>query len=196
MPLPLRINNKKYKIPKFTELTVSQYKDVLKHIEKDKDLNVITYLSVVTGLNYKTTIDSEIDIPQFFLDSLGQLVHEFTKIKAPDSIIIDDKEYKKKDYQIRSMGHRFFIEQYMNTNPSTIDAYLFVLAMLFCEEYDYQKIRDFMPKFDNLNYIDVLSMASFFLLNSKIGSKKGITNLKWFRPNILMKTRASKSKQE
>ena len=196
MPITLRINKKKHKIPKFDELTISQYKKVLDKVNDTKEeFNIINYISIVTGMKYNKTLDCSVDVPDFFIKELGEIVHDFNKIKPPKSLKIGEKEYFLKDHNISTFGHRFFMEQFINTNPSMIDTYVFIVSMLYCGEYDYAKIKDFMTYFDNMNYVDVLSTGCFFLNNSKNGEMKGFISLIKRMQSFLINIKTLKFKQ-
>lgn len=167
--ISIKINGEKKKIPTANELTVSQYSELVK-AEKQ---NIISYLSIVLGVEYKTTFFSKINNIAL-LKRIGKVEH-YDKLKPKKKIVLSDSSFYYIPNEIETLGQRFMIEE--NSSKLEEEEYLcFVLAVgLSKDPMNYDSVNSLKEKLMNEPYVNILPTA-FFLLKNLSNGKRSVRN--------------------
>jgi hypothetical protein len=193
--IPLKIKQlkgkfKKISIPKYSELTVKQYKDFI-NSSAQKDMDIVKYICITNGFDYMKAQDFQIKGLDIINSSLG----DFRILKADQPEIKEAKyienlkpkfymrvDHGKQNYEyfdltkckIETAGHRLLIEQEIKNKATWLDLYTFVTAMLMCgikfqsneKRYDHELIKKYQALLEKENAYDVLALGGFFLRNT------------------------------
>jgi len=165
----------KISIKTFKELSV---KELIKWLDLQREgveTNIIHYLSIVLGIEYKAAYNLNIKNPDVLIESLGDVVNYETE-KPAKKIIIGDCIYDFDDISIFSVGQRHTIEENINQYKNEeMLCYFLACAILGTDSTDAYKVKSLKDKILNCNYADVLP-AAFFLLKIFLNGNKQETN--------------------
>jgi len=166
--IKLKINGEKKEIPTSSELTVNQY---VEFISSEKQ-NIVSYLSVVLGINYKEAFFSKVG-NNALLKRIGK-VEDYSKIKPSKKLVFKDSSFFYVPDEISTVGQRWMIEE--NAQKMEQEEYFcFVLAVgLASDSMDFGKVNDLKEKIMNEPYLSVLPTAFFLLKNSLLGKSSGV----------------------
>ena len=204
--IKIKINKSSVNIPRFNELTVAEYRELLPHISKTGMINVVKYISVTTGIDYKSTLKMEVDGLGLLNSSLGdfkfiagadEFVNGINYIESLKPSLI--QKYKGKIYDFRrkkpkEVGYRILLEQYLLEEPSYLDLYLFMSAAMLCESFDYDEVIEVKTNLENKNAFDILAFGAFFFKKWKRKESKESLLSKVLRKVILMTMPQRKTK--
>lgn len=195
--ITIRINNKKVLIPKFEDLTVKQYRDLLPHIATSGLLDVLRYISITTGIDYEESKNSEFK----GLDVLNDLMGDFRFIAGANEQIksinyiegvkpkmlmkVRGKYIDLRKFKPKAIGYRILVEQFIKTEPSVLDLYVFMCAAVLHSNFDYDEIIEFKEYLEDHPAYEVLSIGAFFFIKLKKGENKGRRLLTWLRKVLL-----------
>ena len=179
--IKLPINGKEETIPTMDEMTVNQYIEFTK-----TDMNLINYLSVCMGVNYKEAFNSKIKNTDKLLRRLGQL-KDYTKIKPVKRLIIDNELIFIKNIEISTVGQRFMIEE-NSTGMQNEEFLCFILAVgIVSDPMNIDEINKMKSKLMNEPYINVLPYGFFLANRFLIGKKNAMNFFRWLKALIKMK---------
>jgi len=184
--ITLTINKEKKEVPSMDELTVSQFIELSK-----KDVNIVTYLSVTLGIDYKAAFNLKVKGTKKLLKRLGVL-EDYTKISPPKTMIIGEELIIFKDIDLSTVGQRFMIEE--NARKLKEEELLcFILATGIVDDpMNIDNINELKDKLLKEPYKKILPTA-FFLANRFLIGRKGAMNyLKMSRQLINMRLNESK----
>jgi hypothetical protein len=183
--ITLTLNKEKKRIPTMDELTVKQFTELTK-----KDINIVNYLSVTLGINYKDAFNTKLKGVDKLLKRLGKL-EDFTKL-TPNKIVVDDKLIDIKKIDVSTVGQRFMIEE--NARSLNNEELLcFILAIGVVDDpMNIEEINELKEKLLNEPYKKILPNAFFLASRFLIGRKSVMNYLKMCRQLINMKVKESK----
>lgn len=192
--ITIKINGKKKKIKKYSELTVKEYTDLIELIKgQETNFNIFHYIAFQTGYTFEELHLQKVTNLKLLSDSLGKLrivkgnslekIHCIEDIKPKNYFEYEGYLFDTTKVKMSSkLGYRAVIEQYMQSKPSYLDIYIFTLATVIRErkynDFDYDSIIEIRDSLNNLNAYDVLSTGAFFFYNLMRGELRG---LKCFR---------------
>jgi hypothetical protein len=174
MALQIKINKKSVSIPTYSELTIKQYKDMLPFISKGNGLDVVRYVSIVTGEDYKKALHFEFKNINRLNEALGSfkfIAGDVERVK--DLAYIEGNEpkmyFKHGEYihnlnlvDIGKVGYRIVLEQFMQSKPNYVELYQFMCALVLCENFDYTAVYDIYESLEAYNAEQVLTIGAFF----------------------------------
>ena len=180
----IEINGKKEKIPLIDELTVSQY---IKFMKTKRD--IIDYLSIVLNIKYKEAFDLKFKGLKPLLKRLGD-IKDYSKIKMPGKLIINNKLYFTRNIEISTIGQRFMIEE--NAKKLKDEEYLcFVLAVgIVKNPMDIEEINEMKNILMRESYLNVLPTAFFLFSHFMLGKKSAMNYFNRLKKLISMKVYA------
>lgn len=183
--IKLKVNKKTVLVPCADELTAGQYLEFIK-----TDMSIISYLSVVLGVEYKEAHNLNIKGFERFVQRIGQ-IKDYTKFK-PKDFVFKDSTIKIKDLSISTVGQRFMIEE-SGKNYKDDELLLYILSVAINKgSMNSQVLLDTYNDLLNLPYKDVLT-AGFFLARRFLIGKKNVMNyLKVLKLLMVMKLKESK----
>lgn len=182
--ITLTLNKEKKQIPTMDELTVRQFTELTK-----KDINIVNYLSVTLGVNYKDAFNTKVKGIDKLLKRLGKL-DDYTKL-VPSKVVVDDKLIDIKKIEVSAVGQRFMIEE--NARKLQNEELLcFILAIGIVDDpMNIEEINELKEKLLNQPYKKILPNA-FFLASRFLIGRSSVTNyLKMCRQLINMRAKES-----
>lgn len=184
--ITIEINKKKVQIPTSDQLTVEQYIKFTK-----TKMNLINYLSICLGVEYKEAFDLKIKNLDMLTTRIGHVKH-YSEIKALDKLVIQDKLYFKKNIEISTVGQRFMIEENAKKLENE-ELFCFILAVgIVKNPMNINEIRQMKNKLMQEPYINILPIGFFLARRFLIGKKKGINFLAMLRHTIKTKDLTSR----
>lgn len=186
--IKIKINGQNETIPTADELTVNQYIEFV----KNKETNIIGYLSSVLGITYKESFYSKVSNSTYLKQRIGS-INDYTKMLPVNKIIFKDGDYRfLKDLDISTIGERWTIEE-NGKNLKDEELLCFVLAVLLTKDsMNLEKVNEMKEKLMNEPYKNVLPTAFFLLRRFSIGNDIEESFLK--KPIFLIKMSLLKSK--
>lgn len=184
--ITLTINKEKKQIPTMDELTVKQFIKLSK-----MEINIVSYLSVTLGVNYKDAFNTKVKGVEKLLKRLGKL-EDYTKLPALKTIMIGKDLIALKDIDISTIGQRHTIEQNAKKlKEEELLCYIMAVGMID-DPMDAPKVMKLKNKLMNQPYKKILP-AAFFLANRFLTGRKSVMNyLKMQRQLINMRLYESK----
>lgn len=202
--IEIKINRSKHSIPAYSELKLSEYKELLKAIEGNKDFSLMDYISFITDWNYKNLMLQQVKGIELLSGIIGQLLfcrgeNELNITSIEDLPCKDYFKFGKyiiqlKDTKLKSkIGYRIVIEQRLSKKPSYLEIYQYTLAVIINEKingnFDIDDIEKVYIELEKHNAYDVLSTGAFFFFNIKRGGNRGLSYLNRLKRRILIRTR-------
>lgn len=189
----LTINKEKVSIPTMNELTVKQYIELSK-----KDINIVSYLSVVLGMTYRESFNCKTKGIDKLLKRLGKL-EDYTKITPEKKVIVNDELIDILEIEVSTVGQRFMIEE-SSRNMGNEELLCFILAigMINDPEADdnpamnFDKITELKDKLMDGPYKKILPNAFFLANRFLIGRNNAMNYLKMSKQLISMRVKGSR----
>lgn len=173
--MKIKINGTNYDIKTSANLTVKEY------IELSKlDGNILDYISVVTGLKFKSIADC------FFTDLTLNRLHSYVQpIRQVENL---DRSYlfmykrtgqivSEKTFNFDSVGTMFLMQTRSEQTTNNLELMVYLLAIAIQKEYDAEKIENIYNELLEYNYIQIFSFIAFFFRKLYYGSNKNRTSL-------------------
>lgn len=197
--MKIKLNNKKYKIKPSSLSSCSEYLNIIKHFEGSENIGVsayiVKYLSLTLGLRFDEVLKYKISTKVF--NKINNFVGfpekpiTLNELSMP-KIIHYKQDYEVSDMDIHLAGVRVLMEQQKNKSEYELSIYL--LAILFSQNFDSEKIENIYKDLLTLPYLDIIPLGGFFLSNllhgrSSVSSyfkrqiRKLLTNIKLNKKN-------------
>jgi hypothetical protein len=169
-------------VPRFSDLTVRQYKAIIPFIAKSGAMDILRYISVTTGTDYKKSLHFEVKNLALLNKSLGTFLFIAGDIdaagkecfietnKIPEYLPFDQNMFESKKHKVNAVGYRILLEQFLNTDPNFIDLYLFMAAAVLKAEdldFDYEGVMEAKERLEDRNAYVMLSVGAFFFYRWK-----------------------------
>ena len=162
-----------FSIPQaWDELTLKQFIDLQRWDRED----LITMLSVITGLEYDVLFASETSgIEELILQNLQWMRTplDFESLPVPKEIMIDGKNFDvPQDIKEKTFGQKISLQLYLadaaKEGKFEIDCVAFALAVYFQPQinenkYNEDEAKKLLPIIEQCRFIDAYPVANFFL---------------------------------
>jgi len=177
--ITIKINGKKVQIPRFNELTVKQYKELIPFIADSGQLDPLRYVSVTTGNDYEKSLRFEIKGIRLLNEALGIFKFICGDVDACSGIeyIESSKPARYFEYdgrvrdvesvRLNAVGYRILVEQYLKERPTYLDMYIYMLACVLTNNFDYEEVMETVEKLQSENAYKVLITGAFFFYKWK-----------------------------
>lgn len=205
--IKIKINKKTVMVPKYSELTVKQYKDLIPYISESGTMNYIRYISVTTGIDYRDTVNSGV----FGLELLNKSLGEFRFMSGDSSLDLSNSfensepklliRHRKmindfRSFSPKAVGYRLLLEQFLETTPSYLELYVFMAALVLEKEFDYNDVIQCMNELDNYNAYDIITFGAFFFKKWRLLENKESRFLKLLKKVLLISTKTKNKELE
>lgn len=183
--IKIELNNKTHIIPSMDELTVNQFIEL-----KKRDLNIISYLSVVCETTFKEVFNTKLKGYKALKKRLGKL-EDYTKLPYKKQLIIGDDVINTSEIGLTTVGQRYMIEE-NGKKLKDEELLCFVLAVAILndsssEDNPVMKIGLINEKKNELMtqpYKNILPTAFFLANRFLIGKSSAMNYLKMSRQLI------------
>jgi len=177
--ITIKINKKPVQIPRFSELTVKQYSDLIPFIAASGHLDPLRYVSVTTGTNYEKSLHFEVKGTRLLNEALGVFkfisgdadacagIEYIESSKPPRFFDFDGKVRDMHSVKLNAVGYRILIEQYLKSKPTYLDMYVYMLACVLSPNFDYEDVTKIAGRLQDKNAYDVLTLGAFFFYKWK-----------------------------
>lgn len=170
--ITLKLNGEKRIIKAIDQLTVNEYIDFIK-----TDMNLINYLSVCLGIEYKEAFNIKLKNVSWLNARIGVL-QDYTKLPVPKKLSINGKLYFIKNIEISTVGQRFMIEEHIKKLDNE-EIFCFILAVGIVDDpMDIDLINKCKDKLMNEPYINILPLGFFLANRFSTGKNKGMNFLR------------------
>lgn len=168
--IPIKINNKKYKIKPINDLTTREFIELI-NIE---ELDYTKYIAWQTGLKMDEAFFS---VVSYTIEKAIGNVPDVGKLPRPKQF-----DYSRK---IETIGQRYQVEE---SNAKGYDLIVFVLAVAQARSNNIDDVYKLRDKYMDQNFKEVLPAAIFFFNNLKNGKNSGTNFLKKLINSIRIKS--------
>lgn len=180
--IPIRINGKKKSLKPFKDITVKEYIDLAKRIEEKKSFDILDYISIILNVDYEQAMNYEIKNLNLIIKMIGEMyvilgnnprqpgLNYIEDIKPNFYFSTNNKIYDLRKYKTNRVGHRIIIEKQIEQEKTYLELYIYSLALVLSDSFDYDEIEEMKEKLYNENALKVLSLGAFFfdnILNSE-----------------------------
>jgi len=159
--IPIKINDKKYKIKTIDELTAREFIELTSF----ENLDMIKYIAWQTGLDSKDTFFAVISPT---VEKAIGTIPDIRKMKLPKWI--------EKENIIETVGQRHQVE---GSNLKGYDLLVHTLAVANAKTPDDTEVSELKEKYYEMLFSEVLPAGFFFFKNYKNGKKPGQKILRW-----------------
>lgn len=179
MALQIKINNKLVAVPTYSELTIKQYKALLPYISKGNGLDIVRYISIVTGQDYRKALHFEFKNINRLNEALGtfkfiagdtEIVRDLCYIEGnkPQLLIrYGGKIHDLRNLSVSKVGYRIVLEQFMQSKPNYVQLYQFMCALVLHSNFDYAEVKKVYEELESYNAEQVLTIGAFFFIKWK-----------------------------
>ena len=189
--MKVKLNDKKYRIKTSSLLTVRE------HIEffEQESQNLITYLSIITGLKFaeiqKCKIsDSTINQLSAYIQKVYPFEHFWNLKKPSTGMIFHDTYYDFNFFDWNTLGVRHALEQKQEKENNITKLAIYTLAVMLSidNDYDNDVTEMIYNELLDMPYPHVLHCSAFFLKKLQRGRKKEWKLFKWLRKVLRIST--------
>ena len=173
--IPIKINNKKYKIKRIDQLTTKEFIELSKIVDECFALElpeseiqsqiVLKYISWQTGESFKNS---------FFATTSKSINEAIGKI--PDITKLSLPKWIDKKNIIETIGQRHQIE---NSKLKGYELLVFTLAVANAKSNNIEDVNKLHDKYLQMPFMEILSAGFFFFKNYKYGKKSVRKLLNW-----------------
>lgn len=204
--ITIKINKKSLVVPTFAELTLRQYKDLLPFIAESGFIDVLRYICVTTGEDYKKSLRFKVT----GIERLNKLLGTFLFIGGQEGIKMRNTfesakpceffKFRKIIYDFRkfnpsAVGYRILYEQYLLSKPTDMELYIFSLAIMLTDDnFSYADAKEYYTELDDYNAYKVLTLGAFFFLKWKISVQKESRFLRMLKKILSMSIQMKENK--
>lgn len=151
--IPIKINNKKYKIKSIDELTTSEYIE----LDGNKDFDIVKYIQWQTKCDFNdaffATTSKGLEI------AIGQK-RDITKMPM---LVVPYFDYKK---TLETVGHRYQIEQ---SGLDGLKLLVFCLAVAQANDTNIDRVNQLVKYYNRKPWQEILPAGFFFFKNYRNG---------------------------
>jgi len=180
--MKIKLNNKRTEIKPCSLMTVAEYIETYNRRSEKGILQLIDYLSIVTDLKFaevgkcNISAKNERQINAYIGDIIP--FEHFYNAKEVISYFNFKRPYPSKEFDIEAYAVRSYLQ--VQTSTNNIDLAVHTLSILLSAEvgYDYGKTKDIYNELLQMNYIDIMKFAGFFLRKYRNISNGGMSFFK------------------
>jgi hypothetical protein len=168
MNIPIKINDKKFKVKPICELTTAEFIE----LSKIENIDLVKYIAWQTKEPMKDAFFATTSRAVEF--AIGKM-EDITTYKLPKW-----PDYKK---TIQTVGQRHQVE---SCNLVDLDLLVFCLAVAQAHSNNIDDVENLRVKYLDMPYLEVLPAGFFFFENYRTGKKRGLIFLRKLRLLIKM----------